>query len=224
MKNCIVFFLLIVCSIAKIEGRYSNIIKGEFPKEAFNIIGDNEAWHPLMRKDQSGNYEQVKRNYEAFIQTGDDDNIKHKSFLGPGTVNDMKQRCQCRFVLDTIGGDNKGNEGNKERQSQFKTEFKITTEKFRLKQKEKETRKLKEENDEVKNSYNINNSNMNKKMLQDYYLNHYVPIIPNSNNNNNLFGNMIPIPQQHPSFIPVLMGPQIPRHNGNYYLQYSPLY
>lgn len=213
---------MILCSIAKIEGRYPNIIKVEFPKEAFNTIGDNEAWHPLMRKDQSGKYEQVKRKYETFIQAEDDDNIKHKTFLGSDAVNDTKQRCQCRFVLDTIGESNKGNEKNKERQSKFKTEFKITTEKFRLKQKEKETQKRKEENEEVKSNYNINHSNMNNKILQDYYLNNYVPFIPNSNNN--LFGNMIPIPQQHPSFIPVLMRPQITRPNDNYYLQYSPLY
>ena len=89
MKSCIVLFVLAIWSISQVSAG----LKGEFPKEAFDFYTNEEAWHPLMHKTNVG-YEEVKRSHESFIQLADS-----KSFL----KEDAKQRCQCRFVLDTNG-------------------------------------------------------------------------------------------------------------------------
>lgn len=179
MKSCIVLFVLSIWSISQVSAG----LKGEFPKEAFEYFTNEEAWHPLMHKTNYG-YEEVKRSHESFIQLSDS-----KSFL----KEDAKQRCQCRFVLDTNGI---------KKESDLKTEFKITTEKFRMKQKQEE--KKKEDQKEEKKIENKPNNNM--------YYNNYM--------NGGLFSQMIPIPQQHPSFMPYMM----PTQRQNYFMPYAPIY
>ena len=179
MKSCIVLFVLAIWSISQVSAG----LKGEFPKEAFDFYTNEEAWHPLMHKTNDG-YEEVKRSHESFIQLADS-----KSFL----KEDAKQRCQCRFVLDTNGI---------KRETDLKTEFKITTEKFRMKQKQEEKKEAKKEEEIPKE----------KKENKNAYYNNYM--------NGGLFSQMIPIPQQHPSFMPYMM----PTQRQSYFLPYAPIY
>ena len=164
MKSCIVLFVLAIWSISQVSAG----LKGEFPKEAFDFYTNEEAWHPLMHKTNDG-YEEVKRSHESFIQLADS-----KSFL----KEDTNQRCQCRLVLDTNGI---------KRETDLKTEFKIT------KEEKKEEEKEKKEN-------------------KNMYYNNYM--------NGGLFSQMIPIPQQHPSFMPYMM----PTQKQSYFMPYAPIY